>query len=178
MVFSKALGGTIPRSSGARKRLASNGGIGQAIHREDSMANKTQPTQANVETYLATIDPARRPDSDRLVAMMAEVTGEPPVMWGSSIVGSGRYHYRYESGREGYSALVSFSARKDEFSIYLTGTYFAESGHRTAEILSRLGRHRAGKSCLYVRKLADIDEKVLRELMHFSVAELRKHYPS
>lgn len=142
------------------------------------MANKTQPTQADVEAYLATIDPARRTDADRLVAMMTEVTGEPAVMWGTSIVGFGRYHYRYDTGREGDAALVSFSARKDEFSIYLTGTYFADSVHRTSEILGRLGKHRAGKSCLYVRKLADIDEKVLRELMEFSVAELRKHYPN
>ena len=142
------------------------------------MASQTQPTQADVETYLAGIDPARREDASRLIAVLTEATGEPAVMWGNSIVGCGRYHYRYDSGREGDGALASFSARRDEFAIYLTGTYFAESGPRADEILSRLGKHRRGKSCLYVKKLADIDEKVLRELVDFSVAELRTHYPA
>lgn len=141
------------------------------------MANKTQPTYADVETFLAAVDPARRPDADRIVAMMVDATGELPVMWGSSIVGCGRYHYRYASGREGDACLVGFSPRRDEFSIYLTGAYFPESGHRTAGFLARLGRHRMGKACLYVRKLADVDEAVLRELIAFSVGELRKHYP-
>jgi hypothetical protein len=142
------------------------------------MANKTELTGADATSFLGALDPTRRIDAERIVAMMSRATGEPPAMWGSSIVGCGRYHYRYESGHEGESALVSFSPRKDEFSIYLTGVYFPESGHRTADILARLGKHRMGKSCLYVRKLADIDESVLRELMDFSIAELRRHYPA
>lgn len=141
------------------------------------MANKTEPTGAEVEAFLASIEAERRPDSDRIIAMMSEATGEPPAMWGSTIVGCGRYHYRYESGREGDSALIGFSPRKAEFSIYLTGVYFPESGHHTANILARLGKHRMGKSCLYVKTLADIDQAVLRELMDFSIDELRKHYP-
>ena len=142
------------------------------------MGNKTEPTGADVASVIAALDPVRRTDAERIVAMMAEATGKPPEMWGSAIVGCGRYRYRYESGREGESALVSFSPRKDEFSIYLTGAYFPESGHRTVDIRARLGKHRMGKSCLYVKRLADIDESVLRELMDFSIAQLRMHYPS
>jgi hypothetical protein len=130
-----------------------------------------------VSAFLDELDPVRRTDADRLVAIMSAATGEPPAMWGSSIVGFGRYRYRYDTGREGDSALVSFSPRKSEFSIYLTGVYFPESSQRAPELLGRLGRHRMGKACLYVRKLEDIDAAVLRELIDFSVAELRRHYP-
>lgn len=130
-----------------------------------------------VLAFLDQLDPVRRTDADRLVAIMSAATGEPPAMWGSSIVGFGRYRYRYDTGREGDSALVSFSPRKSEFSIYLTGVYFPDSSHLTAGFLGRLGRHRMGKACLYVRKLEDIDEAVLRDLIDFSVAELRRHYP-
>lgn len=141
------------------------------------MANKTQPTRADVETFLGTVAATRRPDADALVAMMTAATGEPPVMWGGSIIGCGTYHYRYESGREGDTCLLGFSPRKDEFSIYLTGVYFPENAGRTAALLSRLGKHRMGKACLYVKRLADIDPAVLRELMDLSVSELKKHYP-
>lgn len=140
------------------------------------MTTKTQPTGADVDAFLAAIEPDRRPDADRIAAMMSAVTGEPPVMWGPTMVGCGRYHYRYATGREGDSALLGFSPRKGEFSIYLTGVYFPESAHRTEGMLARLGKHRMGKACLYVKRLADIDEAVLRELMEFSVSELRAHY--
>lgn len=141
------------------------------------MANKTLATNADVAAFLTGLDPARRPEADRLVALMSAATGEPPVMWGESIVGFGSYHYRYDTGREGDSCLVGFSPRKTEFSIYLMGLYFPDSGPRAAELLARLGRHRMGKACLYVRKLAEIDETALRELVEFSVAQLRSHYP-
>jgi hypothetical protein len=141
------------------------------------MANKTQPTRADITTLLEPLDPARRADADRLAAIMSDATGAPPVLWGSSIIGFGSYHYRYPTGTEGDSALVAFSPRKTEFSIYLMGVYFPDSEARTDELLSRLGRHRMGKSCLYVKKLADIDKAVLRELIDFSVADLRRHYP-
>ena len=142
------------------------------------MANKTQPTRADVDAFLDSVAPARRPDADTLVAMMTAATGERPVMWGDSIIGFGSYHYRYESGREGDTCLLGFSPRKDEFSIYLTGVYFPENAGRTAALLSRLGKHRMGKACLYVKKLADIDAGVLRELMDLSIGELRAHYPT
>ncbi|RYD79448.1 MAG: DUF1801 domain-containing protein [Verrucomicrobiaceae bacterium] len=141
------------------------------------MANQTQPTNADVTAFLDQLDPSRRSDADRLVAMMSAATEESPTMWGQSIIGFGRYRYRYETGREGDSPLASFSPRKTEFSIYLTGVYFPESIERTAELLAHLGRHRMGKACLYVRSLSDIDEAVLRQLVEFSVAELRRHYP-
>ncbi len=141
------------------------------------MANKTQATAADVTAFLDQLEPGRRADADRLVALMSAATDEPPVLWGSSIVGFGRYHYRYPTGTEGDSSLVAFSPRKAEFSIHLMGVYFPESAARTTELLSRLGKHKMGKSCLYVKKLADIDESVLRELVDFSVAELRRYYP-
>lgn len=141
------------------------------------MANKTQPTNADVMAHLDQLDPARRADADRLIAIMSVATGEPPVLWGSSIIGFGSYHYRYPTGTEGDSSLVGFSPRKSEFSIYLLGADFPDSATRTAELLGRLCKHRMGKACLYVRKLADIDETVLRDLVAFSVAELRRHYP-
>jgi len=141
------------------------------------VVNKTQVKTADVTACLDQIDQARRPDADRLVAMMSDASGEPPAMWGSSIIGFGRYHYRYDTGREGDSALVSFSPRRTEFSIYLNGVYFPDSAEATAELLARLGRHRMGKACLYLRRLSDIDEAVLRDLIDFSVAELRRRYP-
>lgn len=141
------------------------------------MANNTQPTSADVTAFLDQLEPARRADADRLVAIMSAATGEPAVLWGGSIIGFGRYHYRYPTGNEGDSSLVGFSPRKSEFSVYLMGAYFPESAARTTELLGRLGKHRMGKACLYVRKLADIDETVLRDLVDFSIAELRRHYP-
>jgi hypothetical protein len=141
------------------------------------MANKTQATDADVTAFLDQLEPARRADADRLIAIMSAATGEPPVVWGESIVGFGSYHYRYPTGYEGDSSLVGFSPRKAAFSIYLMGAYFPDTSARTAELLAKLGKHKMGKACLYVKKLSDIDESVLRDLVGFSVAELRRHYP-
>ncbi len=141
------------------------------------MTQKTKPNSDDVEGFLERAAGDRRADADQLVALMREVTGAPPILWGESIVGFGRYHYRYDSGREGDSALVGFSPRKSEFSIYLTGVYFPESSGPASQLLARLGRHRMGKACLYVRRLSDIDLDVLRELVRLSVAQLRLHYP-
>ena len=138
---------------------------------------KTTPNSADVDAFLARTAADRRADADQLVAMLQDVTGEPPVLWGDSIVGFGSYRYRYDSGREGDSSLVGFSPRKAEFSIYLLGVYFPDSAGPASELLARLGRHRMGKACLYVRRLADIDLSVLRELVELSVAQLRLHYP-
>lgn len=123
--------------------------------------NKTQATAASVEDFLAAVDhPVRRADGLRLLAMMSEITGEQPTMWGPSIVGFGRYHYKYETGREGDAAAVGFSPRKASLSLYGI-TYSPEAG----ELLERLGKHKIGAGCLYVNKLADVDEAVLRELI-------------
>jgi hypothetical protein len=123
--------------------------------------NKTQPTGASVDEFLAGVEhPVRRRDGLRLLALMSEITREEPEMWGPAIVGFGRYHYEYESGREGDAAAVGFSPRKASLSLYGL-TY----GPMAVELLGRLGKHRSGAGCLYVNKLDDVDESVLAELI-------------
>jgi len=125
-----------------------------------------RPIDAPVEEFLARVpDERRREDARRLCAMMQEVTGEPPVMWGTSIIGFGTYHYRYASGHEGDSALAGFSPRSQHLAIYLVG----EFGTRHQSVLARLGPHKTGKGCLYLRRLDDVDQEALRELIDRSV---------
>jgi uncharacterized protein DUF1801 len=122
----------------------------------------TSVTGASVEEFLESVaDEGRRADARRLGEIMGEVTGEEPRMWGSSIVGFGRYQYRYESGREGDAALVGFSPRKEHLVVYLVGGF----EERHASTLARLGPHKAGKGCLYLKRLADVNEDALRELI-------------
>ena len=126
----------------------------------------TRPTDASVERFLAGIpDEQLREDSRRLCAMMQEITGEPPTMWGASIIGFGTYHYRYASGHEGDSALAGFAPRRKHLAIYLVGEF--ESRHRS--VLARLGPHKSGKGCLYISRLDDVDRDALRELIDRSV---------
>ena len=126
----------------------------------------THRTDASVEEFLDRVpDDRRREDARRLCAMMQEITGEPPVMWGTSIIGFGTYHYRYASGHQGDSALASFSPRSQHIAIYLIGEF--ESRHRS--VLARLGPHKTGKGCLYIKRLADVDQDALRELIDRSV---------
>jgi hypothetical protein len=121
---------------------------------------------ASVEGFLARVpDERRREDARRLCAMMQQITGEPPVMWGTSIIGFGTYHYRYASGHEGDSALASFSPRRQHLAIYLVG----EFGTRHQSVLARLGPHKTGKGCLYLKCLDDVDQEALRELIDRSV---------
>jgi Domain of unknown function (DU1801) len=134
------------------------------------MAVKKAPamrrTGAPVAEFLAQVpDEQRREDAQRLCALMQEITGEPPAMWGTSIIGFGSYHYRYASGREGDSALASFSPRGQHLAIYLVGEF--TDRHRSA--LARLGPHKTGKGCLYVKRLDDVDTSALRELIDRSV---------
>ena len=134
------------------------------------MATKKAPamrrTGASVEDFLAGVpDGQRREDARRLCAMMAQITGEPPAMWGTSIIGFGAYHYRYASGHSGDSALASFSPRSQHLVIYLIGGF--ESRHQS--VLARLGPHKTGKGCLYLRRLDDVDQDALRELIDRSV---------
>jgi hypothetical protein len=130
------------------------------------MALKTTPTDADVDAFLDAIeDPQKREDSRALCRMMAEETGEPPKLWGTSIVGFGSYHYRYASGREGDWMALGFSPRKQNLTLYLMDGF---SGY--GELLERLGKHSTGKSCLYVKRLADVDEGVLREMVRRSYA--------
>lgn len=134
---------------------------------------KTRPTDAAVADYVAAQpDPQRRQDCDTLIALMREVTGHPPVMWGPSIVGFDRYHYRYASGREGDMAAVGFSSRKPELAIHL----LAEDAEQESR-LATLGKHRMGKSCLYVRRLADVDLDVLRQLVQAAHRQIKRQYP-
>jgi hypothetical protein len=136
-------------------------------------ANKTGETDASVEAYLAAIgDAERRDDCRRLAALMTRVTGEPPRLWGPAIVGFGRYHYRYESGREGEACATGFASRKGAISIYLTASFDGQ-----AALLARLGRHRMGKACLAVKRLADVDARVLEQLVAGSVAAIRQRHP-
>lgn len=138
--------------------------------------NKTQPTASGVDAYLGRIaDPARREDCRALVALMRRVTGCEPVMWGTSIVGFDRYHYRYESGREGDSCVVGFASGSAHISLYLVCGLEAETFQ---PLLSRLGKHKSAKSCLYLKRLSDVDMEVLGELVALCVAETRRRYPA
>jgi hypothetical protein len=125
---------------------------------------KTKENEASVDEFLAGADESRREDCRTLVKLMKEITGQPPKMWGSSMVGFGRYRYKYASGREGEWFQTGFSPRKNDLTIYLR-TGFEPS----AALMKKLGRHRTGRSCLYVKKLADIDLGVLKELIRDSV---------
>lgn len=122
---------------------------------------KTRKNEGDVEGFLNSIEnDRRRQDGYALLQMMSEVTGEEPKMWGDSMVGFGEYHYKYESGREGDFFVVGFAPRKQALSLYLMSGFDAYD-----DLLARLGKHKTGKACLYVNKLADVDEAVLRELI-------------
>ncbi len=125
-----------------------------------------QKTGRSVEEFLARVpDPRRREDARRLCALMAEVTGEPAAMWGTSIVGFGTYRYRYPTGHEGESALASFSPRSQHLAIYLIG----EFQDRYERVLARLGRYKAGEGCLYIKRLDQVNQDALGELIERSV---------
>lgn len=127
--------------------------------------NKTQPTDADVDEFMAGIEnDRRRSDARTVLALMREATGEEPRMWGDAIVGFGQYHYRYDSGREGDWFLAGFSPRKSNLVVYLMSGF-----PRHAELMSKLGKHRTGSSCLYINRLEDVDLDVLRELVRRSV---------
>jgi hypothetical protein len=134
---------------------------------------KTRETNASVAEFINSIsDEVKRSDAQTIVKLMEEVTGEKPRMWGDSIVGFGHYHYRYASGREGDWFLVGFSPRKQNLTLYIM------SGFDDYEDLrAQLGKHTVGKSCLYVKKLADVDEPTLRELIRQSVDHMRATNP-
>jgi hypothetical protein len=136
--------------------------------------NKTRPTKLSVAAFIdALTDQTSRADAKALVKLMQSATGEKPKMWGPSIIGFGSYHYRYESGREGDSPLIGFSPRKAATVLYgATGCGDSEA------LLAKLGKHSAGKGCLYIKKLADVDQKVLQAMVVKSVAAVRARHPS
>jgi hypothetical protein len=131
---------------------------------------KTQRNDGDVGAFLASVpDESRRADAIAVCALMEEITGEPPVMWGSSMVGFGRYRYRYPSGREGEWFVVGFSPRKQNLTLYVVHGF---GDH--ASLLARLGKHSTGKACLYLKRLADADAEVLRTLIERSVEHVRE----
>lgn len=135
--------------------------------------NKTKATVVDPAAFIeAVADPRQRADAQAISAMMARLSGAPPRMWGPSIIGFGAYHYRYESGREGSMCRVGFSPRKAEIVLYLVDGH---DGH--ADLLARLGKHRIGKSCLYIKRLSDIDEGVLEAIVTQSLAHMAEKYP-
>jgi hypothetical protein len=133
---------------------------------------KTKATASSVAAYLDAIDDEqRRQDCKTLVALMRKATGCDPVMWGSSIIGFDRYRYTYASGNSGESCVVGFAPRKGDITIYLLAGYEDDA---TKVRLARLGKHKTGKACLYVKRLADVQIDVLDELVLASVEETRR----
>lgn len=135
--------------------------------------NKTKETKANVDNFInATKDENVIKDCQTLIKMMKSVTKEEPKMWGPSIIGFGKYHYKYATGREGDMCLTGFSPRKGKLSIYLLCDLESQR-----ELLDKLGKHKNGKSCLYVKSLKDVDLKILKELVTVSVKYTKDKYP-
>lgn len=134
---------------------------------------KTKPTAQSVSDFLTREPEARRRDCLALVEMMREATGADPVMWGPSIVGFGSYHYKYASGREGDWPIIGFSPRKKEITLYIMPGF-----EPFADLMAKLGTYRTGVSCLYVKQLADIDQKVLRQLLARAVKDMKARAPS
>ena len=136
--------------------------------------NKTKPTKVSVASFIDQLaDQTKRSDAKALVKLMREVTGEPPKMWGPSIIGFGTCHYKYDSGREGDMPVTGFSPRKPATVIYIS-----TRARGSEALFAKLGRHTIGKSCLYIKKLADVDQAVLKMLVVKSIAEIRSRYPS
>ncbi|RZV34691.1 MAG: DUF1801 domain-containing protein [Chromatiales bacterium] len=134
--------------------------------------NKTKATKASVTEFMNSIaDPQKRADARKVAAMMRRVTGKRAKMWGSSIVGYGTYHYKYASGREGDFMVAGFSPRKQALTVYVMAGF-----GRFDALVAKLGKYKTGKSCLYIKRLSDVDEKVLEKLIAESVKYMRKNY--
>jgi hypothetical protein len=134
---------------------------------------KTKPTNESVTTFLNSIkNEKKRRDSFTILDLMKEITREEPEMWGTSIIGFGRYHYKYASGREAEWFLVGFSPRVQSLTLYIMSGFDAYD-----DLLGKLGKYKTGKSCLYINKLEDVEPSILRELITESVAHMRKMDP-
>ncbi len=134
---------------------------------------KTKPTETDADALIAAVeDPVRRADLQALRVMFSDATGKAPVMWGGSIVGFGAYAYTYESGHSGTAARLGFANRKGDMALYIMGR-----NEDRQDLLARLGRHKTGKMCIYVRKLSDVDAGVLRELVDRSLTYMAGAYP-
>lgn len=135
--------------------------------------NTTKPTGVAVDEFIASVaDERKQADARELVALMSELTGQPATMWGPSLIGFGEYTYKYPSGREGTWAIVSFSPRKANITLYLM-----DELENKADLLAKFGKHTTGKGCIYIKKLDDIDRDVLRQLISRSLEHMRAQYP-
>ena len=138
---------------------------------------KTQANEASVAEFIAAVPDARRREEARMLdALHRKATGREPQMWGPSIVGYGVYHYKYKSGREGVMARAGFSPRKPALTIYLMGTY-ADRRSEADALFARLGKHKTGKSCLYINRLADVDLDALEGLVRLSWEAMNARWP-
>ena len=136
--------------------------------------NKTRPTTTSVTSFLDSVeDEIQRRDSYALIGIMKGITGEEPVMWGPSIIGFGSYHYKYDSGREGDMMLTGFSPRKQSLSLYIMAGFTNYEA-----LLQKLGKHKTGKSCLYIKRLSEINTDVLSELIKASYNHYNHKYNS
>ncbi len=133
---------------------------------------KTRPTATPVSEYLAGIqDDSRRQDCEKVIALMENITGCPPQMWGPAIVGFDSYHYKYASGHEGDMCVVGFSSRKSDLTLYILS---GDGDTETTDLLAQLGKHKTGKACLYIKHLSDVDVSILEQLIRRSVAKTRQ----
>jgi len=134
--------------------------------------NKTQATGASVAAFINSIDDKQqRADARKVAAMMRKATGKSAKMWGPSIVGYGAYHYKYASGREGDFLMTGFSPRKQALTVYVIPGFTPFEA-----LMNKLGKYKTGKSCLYIKRLSDVDEKILEQLINRSVKHMREHY--
>lgn len=134
---------------------------------------KTKPTEVSVADFIAAVEnPQRRADAETLCALFEEISGEPPAMWGPSIIGFGRYHYRYDSGHEGDAPRLGFSPRKAQTVLYVMSGFEGQ-----AALIARLGKVKTSVACLYVNRLDQIDLGVLREMAVASLTHMRALYP-
>ena len=135
--------------------------------------NKTKPTDVSVDDYIASRgNEQQQADCRELIALLRKITGQPPKMWGPSMVGFGSYRYTYESGRTGEAPLAGFAIRGRELVVYVD----ADGGDTQKSLLSKIGKHKIGKSCLYFKRLADLDRPVLEQILTNSVAAMKQRY--
>lgn len=134
--------------------------------------NKTQPTDTDPMDFIASVENEnRRQDAELMLGIMEEITGEKPVMWGPSLIGYGAYHYKYDSGREGDFFMTGFSPRKQNMALYIMPGF-----DRFPELMGKLGKHKTGKSCLYINKLKDVDMDVLKTLIEEGYRYMKNKY--
>ena len=133
---------------------------------------QTTPNELSVDDFIDAIESEqKRDDSRALLKIMKEITGDAPTMWGTSIIGFGKYHFRYESGREGDWMVAGFSPRKQNLTIYMMGGFENQS-----DLLTKIGKVKSSVGCLYVKKLVDIDLQILKEMIRLSVDTVKKKY--